>query len=428
GHRLGARFRLDRLDDMEPVGRVFVQDVDGTVAGGAGGERGAGVEGAAVHARADGVGGPDELAGVRVHDDHGGGFAAGDEQTAVGAVHRHGGGLAGGRHRPAGDYPHGGGVDGDDLALVREVVVDHPLAVGDSLFRGAAQGQRLQHLFGSGIDDGDTIGIALEAKDALADRVVQDAIRVFGGGDAAGNLERLQVEHGDFGGIAVADEAAVERGYPGDTVIPLQARHRAQDLERVAVEHVERGALGNEQAARARIKIEVVEVLATAGGGRQGNLVQQVVARGLLPRGQSGEQQAAANRETCRKTPAHRGGHLRSLPRTHVHGGPAKLKAGLRRCDYGTAPILALTQSKACRASARAWRASSMETVSGAAYRSSTAKGDSASRASNSGGTRTPAMRRALSFSCRSWVRGRSAPMWISSALSARSAHCWAWK
>ena len=88
--------------------------------------------------------------------------------------------------------------DGDTSLRVLHHDVNRPVAVGDALFRDAAEINVAEDRAVLGVDHHRILRRMAEDVDALIERVEQDAVRLEGGGSDVNRLDqlhRLRVEH-----------------------------------------------------------------------------------------------------------------------------------------------------------------------------------------------------------------------------------------
>ncbi len=161
-------------------------------------------------------------------------------------------GLVAGAQRPVGGRLHRLQVDDGDLALVLQVGVRHPLAVGGQELGLAAQVDRvgLGRLgVGPGVQHGHDAGVAAGGQDLVRAGVVELPVGVVGGGHVAQHVAGLEVEDDDRAGPAVGDVPAADLGHGHDAVAPLLARDVEQDLAGRQVDGLGVGRAGQVQPA-----------------------------------------------------------------------------------------------------------------------------------------------------------------------------------
>jgi hypothetical protein len=132
-------------------------------------------------------------------------------------------------------------IDDGNLPFIVDIHVGAALAVGGEEFRFAAEVDLGDWLAGFGIDariDHDQLpGVAAGHEDAVAGWIVDRAIGIVIGGDAAQQFVRFQVEDLHDAFFAVGDEAAPGGGYQGDAVIAFGSGNIRDDFAGGGVDH-----------------------------------------------------------------------------------------------------------------------------------------------------------------------------------------------
>ena len=179
------------------------------------------------------------------------------------AIHCDGHGMPGGRDRPTCFDLKRAGIDRYDLIFIFQIVIDHSLAVATAC-SGAAEGKGPDRRALRRINRRAAIGIALENKDALGGRIVNNGVGIRRCFYATENLQRFQIEHDRFDRISVADKSASLFRRHGNSVIALQPRNRANESAAFRIEHLDFSAVREVNAARRRIERDVIKILAAA--------------------------------------------------------------------------------------------------------------------------------------------------------------------
>src|SRR5882762_3544599 len=113
------------------------------------------------------------------------------------------------------------------LGGILVVHVDSALAVSDGKFGLTTKRYGARDRAVGSSDGGGVLAAAVEGEDTLADRVVDDSVRIGVGLDRADRLQRLEIENRDVIAAAVAGEAAAEIRRDSDAVHALRVRNVA---------------------------------------------------------------------------------------------------------------------------------------------------------------------------------------------------------
>src|SRR6266851_6131057 len=149
-------------------------------------------------------------------------------------------------------------------------------AVSDREFGFAAEGNRADDGTVGGVDGGGIFAAAIEGEDALGGGVINDGVGISVGFYGADGFQSFEIEDGDSVGAAVAGEAAAEVGGDSDAVHALRVGNVAFDGVGVGVHDYGVRGVGDVDAARVAVDVDVVPAF-IAGDG---NGLDDVVAGG----------------------------------------------------------------------------------------------------------------------------------------------------
>src|SRR5581483_8846370 len=185
----------------------------------------------------------------------------------------------------------GFGVDGDELSLVFEVVVDHAGGwVGSAKFWFAAE-RNSGDDFGVGdVDDAGGVAAAIEDVGFVCARIVEHAVGVLFGVDLGDDLKGVEIDNGGFVFPAAGDDAAQEVVGNGEAVNSLGIGNLTHDFIVVNVDDDNFRPVADVEAAGGGINGAVVPA-AVAGDG---NLGEEGVGN-IGARAGGGEQEGGAD-------------------------------------------------------------------------------------------------------------------------------------
>ncbi len=154
------------------------------------------------------------------------------------AVHGQGSRLSRGRHRPVRLDRQRVGIDCHHLILVFNVVVYRSLSISHRELRATSQRNALHHCSIRRIDHRRVLGVAVEHKNALRRRIVDNGVGIFLALSFAGHFQARHIENHRLGGSAVADESFAEFLHQGYSMALLQSGNRSDHGSAVRIGHL----------------------------------------------------------------------------------------------------------------------------------------------------------------------------------------------
>src|SRR5713101_4243449 len=143
---------------------------------------------------------------------------------------------------------------------------DGAFAVGNREFGFATEGNGADNGAVRGVDGGGILAAAVEGEDALGGGVVNDGVGIGVGFYGADGFQSFEVKDGDGVGAAVAGEAAAEVGSDGDAVHALRVGNVAFDGVGVGVHDYGVRGVGDVDAARVAVDVDVVPAFIAGDG------------------------------------------------------------------------------------------------------------------------------------------------------------------
>ena len=169
-------------------------------------------------------------------------------------------------------------IDGNDFVRIFEIVVDHSFAVGDGLFGSSAKGNGRNDGPLRRVNDRRGLWSAVEDKDPLGCRIVENGVRVAIRLDLADLLECLEIENNSLSQIPIADEPTAKILNQRNSMRSLQAGDLADHFVAIRIQNQELGSVRQVCTAGGRIDRNVIEIFTATFCSPHWNFLDQVVS------------------------------------------------------------------------------------------------------------------------------------------------------
>src|SRR5580704_6659262 len=192
-------------------------------------------------------------------------------------------------------------INFEQLGLVLDVHEDVPVARADREFRLAAHGEHLNHASIHAIDCGDTGAAAVECKNALGSRVIENRVGILPTrADRADGFQGFQVENRNRVRAAVAHETASQVGSQRDSVHALRIRNIANNRVGIRIQNDDVRGMRYIHASGVAIDDAIIPPSVSADGNGLHHLIARRAWNNRVHAQKSGKENCS-----CEKRPAY---------------------------------------------------------------------------------------------------------------------------